>query len=303
MADLRGGVLVIDKPAGPTSHDVVAVARRASRGLKVGHVGTLDPLATGVLPLVVGRATRLARLLSDEDKVYEAAIRLGVETDTYDATGAVLGDRRDLVAALTQARVAAGIERFVGAHLQRPPPFSAKKLGGVPAYDRARRGEFVDLDPVPVVLHEAEILEQSGGLVRVRLRCSPGYYVRALAHDLGAELGTGGCLESLRRVRSGRFDVATAITLDVLAADPARALDAIVPLESLLPEIPAVRLTGEGARRVAHGLSVGPAHISGGLPGGSAREARFLSPDGLLLGLGRVQAGGTLRPSVFLGWP
>jgi tRNA pseudouridine55 synthase len=301
-SDFRGGVLVVDKPAGPTSHDVVAVARRAMRGAKVGHTGTLDPFATGVLPLVIGKATRLARLLSDGEKVYEAAIRLGLETDTYDAAGTVMSDRRDLAEALSPDRVRLAVEAFQGAHLQTPPSFSAKKLGGVPAYDLARKGRPVALEPVPVVLERAEVLSQAGSLLRVRLTCSPGYYVRALAHDLGESLGTGASLESLRRVKSGHFDVADGLTLDVLAAEPARARGAVIPLEALLPEIPAAVLTQEGARRVSNGLSVGPADIRPGSGPPPAGQARFLSPEGLLIGLGVAQADGTLRPTLFLGW-
>lgn len=300
--DLPDGVLIVDKPAGPTSHDVVAVARRAARGSKVGHTGTLDPFATGALPLVIGKATRLARLLSRGDKVYEAAILLGIETDTYDAAGTVLSDRREMAADLDPVSVAGALERFLGARLQTPPPFSAKKLGGVPAYDLARRGKPVALEPVPVVLADAAILEQRGHLLRLRLTCSPGYYVRALAHDLGAVLGTGGSLESLRRLQSGPFGVADAVTLDVLAAEPARAMSALIPLESLLPDIPAAQLTAEGARRVANGLGVGPAHVRSGFGRSLTGQARLLSPEGLLLGLGQAEADGRLRPTLFLGW-
>jgi tRNA pseudouridine55 synthase len=300
--DVRGGVLVIDKPAGPTSHDVVAVARRAMRGAKVGHTGTLDPFATGALPLVVGKATRLARLLSNGEKVYEAEIRLGLETDTYDAAGTVVSDRRELAETLSPDRVLSAVEAFQGAHLQTPPPFSAKKLGGVPAYDLARKGRPVALDPAPVVLERAEVLSHAGSLLRVRLTCSPGYYVRALAHDLGDALGTGASLASLRRVRSGPFDVADGLTLDVLAAEPARALAAVIPLEALLPEIPAAQLTQEGARRVSNGLAVGPADLQPGSGPPAAGQARLLGPEGQLIGLGLAQADGTLRPTLFLGW-
>lgn len=300
--DLRGGVLVVDKPAGPTSHDIVAVARRAVRGAKVGHTGTLDPFATGVLPLVIGKATRLARLLSDGDKVYEAAIRLGLETDTYDAAGLVMSDRREAAEALSPARVLGALEAFQGAHLQTPPSFSAKKLGGVPAYDLARKGRPVALEPAPVVLERAEVLSQDGSLLRVRLTCSPGYYVRALAHDLGDALGTGASLESLRRLRSGPFTIADAVTVDVLAAEPARALSAVIPLEALLPEMPAAQLTQEGARRVSNGLAVGPADMRSGPGRPLAGETRLVSPEGLLIGLGQAQADGTLRPTLFLGW-
>lgn len=300
--DFRGGVLVVDKPAGPTSHDVVAVARRAMRGAKVGHTGTLDPFATGALPLVIGKATRLAGPLSNGEKVYEAAIRLGLETDTYDAAGTMVSDRRDKAETLSPALVQSAVEAFQGPRLQTPPPFSAKKLGGVPAYDLARKGRPVALDAVPVVLERAEVLSQDGSLLRIRLTCSPGYYVRALAHDLGASLGTGASLESLRRVRSGPFDVADGITLDVLVAEPARAKAAVIPLESLLPEIPAAHLTPEGARRVSNGLAVGPAEVRPGSGPLRAGQARLLSPEGLLIGLGLAQADGTLRPTLFLGW-
>ena len=210
------GVLVVDKPAGMTSHDVVAWARRLLGMRRIGHVGTLDPLATGVLPLVVGRATRLAALLAGGPKTYRAVIRLGLETDTYDATGTPQSgppDAGDRARSLDQDAAAAACRRFTGVFRQRPPAYSAKKVGGVPAHRLARRQQHVDLRPVEVVVHRFDVLALRDGHLDCRVCCSPGFYMRSLAHDLGRELGCGGCLEQLRRERSGPFALDSAVDL------------------------------------------------------------------------------------------
>jgi tRNA pseudouridine55 synthase len=191
------GVLIIDKPAGPTSHDVVARARRLLREKRIGHTGTLDPLATGVLPLVIGKATRLASLLSAAEKAYEAAIRLGATSDTYDAAGRLTSGTAGEAIELHQVEEA--VAAFRGTFEQMPPPFSAKKVGGVPAYKLARRQKPTALSPVSVRVHALELLGFEEGVIRVRVHTSPGFYVRSLAHDLGARLGCGAYLEALRR--------------------------------------------------------------------------------------------------------
>ena len=202
-SDARGGVLVLDKPPGPTSHDCVAAVRRKFRGSKVGHTGTLDPFATGVLPIVVGRATRLARYLSGTEKEYDALIRLGRATDTHDATGTVVFEAPDGLAIPDSDAVATVLDGYRGTWMQTPPAFSAKLAGGVRAYEQARRGRPVELAPVAVTVSALELLSVAGPLVRLRLVSSAGFYVRSLAHDIGVKLGTGATLEGLRRLRSG----------------------------------------------------------------------------------------------------
>ena len=329
------GVLVVDKPAGPTSHDVVAVARRALACRKVGHLGTLDPLATGVLPLVVGRATRLAPLFSGAGKQYEAVIRLGLSTDTDDIGGEVIGGRdaggRDAPAATPSARAiekaAAG---FVGSHLQRPPAVSAKKIEGTRAYDLARRGRPAEPEPVRVTVETLAVLSVDGPRVRCRIACSSGFYVRALARDLGEKLGCGGCLETLRRERHGRFTLDDAVPLARLVEEGAAA-PGLVPLAELLPELRGVVVTERGARRAAHGNPLGPSDIvpggsrgggtvqapgrggraavgaadgalgapSGGAPGPGGR-VRVLDAGGRLLAIAEPRAGGALHPKIVL---
>ena len=330
------GVLVVDKPAGPTSHDVVAVARRALRCRKVGHLGTLDPLATGVLPLVVGRATRLAPLLSGAGKQYDAVVRLGLSTDTDDVGGVVIGGRDagdgDATAAPPSARAieeaAAG---FVGSHLQRPPAVSAKKIEGVRAYELARRRRPAAPEPVRVAVETLAVLSVDGPRVRCRIACSSGFYVRALARDLGEKLGCGGCLETLRRERHGRFTLDDAVPLALLVEEGPAAADRLIPPGELLPELPGVVVNERGARRAAHGNPLGPSDIvwdesmrdgtapTSGRVGGAARggagaalraagggrpgpgeRVRVLDPDGRLLAVAEPAAGGLLHPKIVL---
>ena len=235
------GVLVVDKPTGLTSHDVVARVRRSISCHRVGHTGTLDPLATGVLVLVLGRATRLARFLSAEEKAYDATIVLGIETDTYDVEGRNVAQHHG---PLPDARdVASALERLRAQALQLPPPYSAKKLAGVPAYRLARRRETPALRAVPVELKEARLLDYAPPVARLRLTSSAGYYVRSLAHDLGAALGCGAHLAALRRTRSGEFDLAQAVPLAVVLETPDVATRRLVPMRDLLPRTDAVVLT------------------------------------------------------------
>ena len=294
------GVLVVDKPEGPTSHDVVATARRALATREVGHTGTLDPMATGVLALVVGRATRLAQFLSGGDKVYDARVRLGVTTDTWDRTGAVLaeaaGDRPlPSLAAVTGA--ACGL---LGEREQAPPPYSAKKVGGTPAYALARRGRDVEIRPVRVTLHAIDITAFEPPFVGVRLRCSGGYYVRALAQELGRLLGCGACLHDLRRQASGEFDLDWAVSLELLVRDPAEAVSRLIPVEALLGDWPAVALNDAGARRAGHGNEIGPDDVIGQRPPGGG-PVRLFGPDGGLLAIAEpADRPGFLHPRVVL---
>jgi tRNA pseudouridine55 synthase len=282
------GVLVVDKPQGLTSHDVVAVARRCLKESRIGHTGTLDPLATGVLPLACGRATRLVRFLSSSDKDYEAVIRFGMTTESYDITGS-----ETTRSGTTPSREAVeeAVHRMRGEHLQVPPPFSAKKVAGQRAYARARRAERVELEPVAVRLTRADVLHFTRDTVTVALTCSAGFYVRAFAHMLGEQAGTGACLESLRRTRSGQFDIAAAVPLEDLQRDPDATAARAVPLDRLLLELPGARLTDEGRSRVSHGQDVSGAHVwpedTSCLDAGAAAQwVRLLDAGGRLLALG-----------------
>ena len=306
------GVLVIDKPTGPTSHDIVACVRRTLSLKKVGHLGTLDPLATGVLPLVVGRATRLASLLAGASKQYDAVIRLGLITDTYDITGTVVGGadapRPDATSAEidglqpspeTIAHAAAG---FVGSYPQRPPPFSAKKIDGVRAYDLARRRQPVEVTPTQVTVEALTVLSIDGPRVRCRIACSSGFYIRSLAHDLGDALGCGGCLETLRRERHGPFNLQAAVPLAQIVEKSAWVATQFVPMGSLLPSIPAVVVSDQGARRAAHGnpLRVADMVPAAGLPLPNAGRVRVLDERGRLLAVADRRGDGTLHPKIVL---
>jgi tRNA pseudouridine55 synthase len=289
------GVLVIDKPQGVTSHDVVAAVRRALREPRIGHTGTLDPLATGVLPLAIGRATRLVRFLTAADKDYDATIRFGVTTDSYDITGTETG-RTD--AAPSPDDVSRAVASLRGEYLQMPPAFSAKKVNGRRAYAQARRAEPVALTPAPVRVSRADVLDVAGRQARIALTCSAGFYVRTFAHSLGELVGTGACLEALRRTRSGDFTLETALTLDGLE-DGARVAAALVPLDRLLPRFPAVQVNDQGRTFVTHGRELKPGDFEGSRAG--SEWVRILDRDGALLAMGA--AGSTpdsLHPAVVL---
>jgi tRNA pseudouridine55 synthase len=210
------GLLLVDKPAGVTSHDMVLAARRAYGERSIGHLGTLDPFATGLLLMLIGRSTRLANFIVTEPKVYEATIRFGTETNTDDSTGAVV---RSATPPETSA-IQAAIESLTGDLMQVPPAFSAKSVDGERAYDSARRGEPVVLPPVAVRVHRWDVHEVEGGFLRATITCGTGTYVRALARDLGRETGSAAHLESLRRTRCGEFDVRDAASLQDLRSAP-----------------------------------------------------------------------------------
>ncbi len=296
------GVLVVDKPQGLTSHDVVAVARRCLKESRIGHTGTLDPLATGVLPLACGRATRLVRFLTASEKHYDATIRFGVTTDSYDVTGTEVSRSGQTP---TREALEVALHSLRGEHLQMPPAFSAKKVGGQRACALARRAEPVTLQPVPVRLMTADLLEFTGTTARVTLSCSAGFYVRSLAHTVGELVGTGACLETLRRTRSGSFDLSSAVALEDLQRDPATAAGRAVPLDRLLLDLPGARLTDEGRSRVSHGQDVDRAHVwpedSACLEPRPAEWVRLLDSGGRLLALGTPgRSPHALHPAVVL---
>jgi tRNA pseudouridine55 synthase len=300
------GVIVIDKPAGPTSHDVVAVMRRTliRNGRvggkpgkpKVGHTGTLDPLASGVLPLVLGKATRLAQFLSAADKEYEADIELGVTTTTLDRGGEVVArEPRRPAADLTPRIIEEAIAEFRGTYLQQPPVFSAKKVEGDRAYDLARRNAPVQLRPVQVTATSVEVLEWRGTMLKVRLVCSAGYYVRSLADALGERLGTGGHLAGLVRTRSGDFTLTDAVGLDLLDRNPHEAAARVIPLAALLPSLPALTLTLEGASLAARGGFIGPSQVAYPATLPERGRVRLLHPDGRLVAIAQPRTDGDSR--------
>jgi tRNA pseudouridine55 synthase len=318
------GLLIVDKPSGPTSHDVVARLRRTLRERRIGHTGTLDPMASGVLPLVLGRATRLARFLSGSDKTYEAAIRLGVSTDTCDALGRPVGDPwvgpwPELPA------LDAALDRFRGTFLQQPPAFSARKIEGRRSYTLARRaraegppaasGEDVlaaervataAVLPAPssVTVHALDLLDVNGPTVRVRVVCSAGFYVRSLAHDLGCALGIGAHLSALRRTASGDVTIADAVALAELENNGLDAARAVVPIDSMLPGMPAVTLASDAVKRASSGRDIGPSDVVGGpgaLTGRTIAHVRLLDPHARLVGIAEPSGTpGLLHPAVVL---
>jgi tRNA pseudouridine55 synthase len=294
------GVLVIDKPQGLTSHDVVAAARRALGGLKIGHTGTLDPLATGVLPLAIGHATRLVRFLSTSDKDYDATIRFGLTTDTYDITGREVS-RTDAVP--SRDSVVRALEAMIGDYLQTPPAYSAKKIGGRRAYDLARREHAVELRAAPVRMTRVELVAFDGATARVGLTCSAGFYVRSLAHTLGELTGAGACLEALRRTRSGEFGLDSAVTIDVLH-DLSRISARVIAPSALLRHLPAVTLNDRGVERVSHGRDLEPndydvSHSPSQFP--PEVWVRLLDRGGSLIAVGtRGSRPGSLHPALVL---
>jgi tRNA pseudouridine55 synthase len=273
------GVLVVDKPAGPTSHDVVDRVRRALGTRRVGHTGTLDPLATGVLPVCVGRATRLARFLGGGEKEYRATVRLGFATTTDDATGAPVGETRSGV--VDGERLREVLASLVGTLDQVPPAFSARHAGGRRLYELARRGEAVPRVAARVTVHALDLVRHEGDTLEIVVRCSAGTYVRALARDLGERLGTGGHLAALRRTRSGDFDLSLAVPGDDLSGAAA----ALVPLRRLLTAWPAVSVDEAGLRLVRSGRELRREDVVGSFPGPGTERVRVLDASGDLVAL------------------
>lgn len=269
------GFLNIHKPAGPTSHDVVARIRRlAGRSARVGHAGTLDPLATGVLPVALGHATRLIEYLAGARKGYVGLVRLGVTTATDDAEGAVLATCP--LPSLDDAAIEAAVAPLRGAIQQIPPAYAALHYQGRRLYDLARAGVAPDLPPRPVVIYRLDWERTGPDMLRIVVECGKGAYIRSLARDIGAALGCGGHLAALQRTFVGPFHLATAIPPDVLSADPAQLAAALLPPETAIADWPAAQLDADQARRVAHGLPVR-------LPALHGERARAHSPDGALL--------------------
>ena len=294
------GAFIIDKPAGPTSHDVVALVRKITGERRVGHTGTLDPFATGVLVVLVGRATRLAQFLSSAEKEYEAVIRLGFATDTGDVTGTRITTNFATETRRTEfhkEEIETAMASLRGEIEQTPPMFSAKKVGGRKLYELARHGEEVERQPVRITVREFEPITVDGLFLkanaddmadlRVRVVCSAGTYIRALAEDFGKQLGVGAHLVELRRTRAGSFTIKNAITLDQLIelAESKFADSKAIPPDAVLSHLPVIGLTSEEVTRTLHGIDVTCAHrLDLSLKSGQA--VRLRSADHQLIAVG-----------------
>ena len=281
---MPNGILIIDKPAGWTSMDVCAKVRGLLHEKRVGHGGTLDPMATGVLPVFVGRATRAVEFAENGNKEYVAGLRLGLTTDTQDTSGEVLAENEAFV---TGEQLEEVLSQFRGDILQVPPMYSAIKVGGRKLYELARRGEEVERKPRPVTIHELELLgwPDAGEDFQLRVRCSKGTYVRTLCHDIGRLLGCGGCMSSLRRTMAAGFTLADAVTIEDVQE---RGEALLRPLDSLFTGYPAVTLRSPGQeKRVRCGNPVT-------LPGTAEGICRVYGQNGEFLCLSRAEDGGTL---------
>ncbi len=280
------GVLLVDKPEGPTSHDVVGAARRALGIRRVGHAGTLDPLATGLLVLMTGKATRLATFLSGVDKTYRGTLRLGIATDTFDRDGTPVGPAREV--RVGRADLLRALEAFRGTVRQVPPVFSAKKVRGVPMYRLARRHRPVTPVPTTVTFHRIELLDFTGDEVEFEAQVSAGTYLRSFAHDLGEALGCGAHLRTLRRVAAGPFRVEGALRLGELAALGRDAAARLLPMEEIPLGLPTLVLTAAGSHAIRHGRPCGLGEVATPRPPLPPGRCRLKGPEGRLLAIGEV---------------
>ena len=291
------GVIVVDKPEGWTSHDAVNKMRRIAGTKRIGHLGTLDPIATGVLPLVIGGATRLAQFYTAAEKVYEVVIRFGIETDSYDRGGAPVGE--PVPVSLNRAKLEQALMPFIGRIQQIPPAVSAKKIGGVPAYKLARQKKAVELAPVEVEVYEALIENVDEDRAWLTIRCSGGTYIRSIAHDLGKALGCGAHVEELRRTRSGEFTIEQART--PAALEGLRAEDALpqvlIPAAELLPSFPVVRVDPLTAGQIRQGRDF---HSSPFHTPRNAQHVKAVDEYGALVAIGELCAPNLYHPSVVL---
>ena len=308
------GITIIDKPAGPTSHDVVARVRRILRERRVGHTGTLDPFATGVLVVLVGRATRLAQFLAGAEKEYQAVVRFGYATDTGDATGKPRPGGRVHTTAWSDEQIEAALGSLRGHIKQVPPMYSAKKIGGQKLYDLARRSVEVERAAVPVMIRELEVVrraEREGALLSrnddgtvdlaVRVVCSAGTYVRVLAESIGERLGADAHLAFLRRTRAGAFDVEEAVSLDRLQAitEAGEEANPLLPPDAALSQMPFVHLSGEEVRRTRHGVALHTDRTRVRWEDGD--HVRMRDEQGKLIAIGVYSsASGQLHPRVLL---
>jgi tRNA pseudouridine55 synthase len=277
------GILIVDKPQGWTSHDVVAKLRGIYRERRIGHSGTLDPMATGVLVVFLGRATRAVELCENDEKEYVAELLLGTVTNTQDTTGEVLETRPVDVSQEDLERVLA---QFTGPQSQIPPMYSAVKIGGKKLYELARKGQSVERKPREITISELELLERKGDTCCLRIRCSKGTYVRTLCNDMGAALGCGGCMSSLRRTRAGRFTLDSAVGLEEIqkAQEQGRHMELLQPVDSLFSGYPPLYLDENGTKRCKNGTDIP-------IPGLPEGLFRVYGPGSEFLMLGKCSGG------------
>lgn len=295
------GLLIVDKPSGPTSFDVVKRLRGLATGKKAGHIGTLDPLASGVLPLCLGEGTKIAAFIGEGEKVYEGVVKLGVATDTLDSQGKVLATRP--TDGLKIREVEAAVAGFLGEYWQTPPMFSAAKVGGKRLYELARQGQEVERRPRKVVIHEISLLrfDHEKAEATIHVRCGKGTYIRSIAQELGEALGVGGHLSALRRLRNSVFGIERAVPLAVLldlsaSGKREELCKLLIPLREALPELPEVIVDAARAEKVSHGMALGARELrecnAPRLEEGA--KVRVVGADGRLLAVGELQ-GGSLR--------
>jgi tRNA pseudouridine55 synthase len=293
------GLLILDKPSGMTSHDVVALVRRATGEKSIGHLGTLDPMATGVLPLLLGRYTRLAQFFGQAEKQYTGNIRFGFATDTYDAEGAAVSEPKLLTQSLAELQQLASA--FHGEIDQIPPVYSAKKLGGIAAHKLARAGMPVPVKPARIVIHDFRLLGLDGDTASFAITVSAGGYVRSVAQELGQLAGCGAHLSSLRRTRAGAFTLTQAVTVDQLKAaadapDPVAVFEALLPHpRTLLPEMPSVTVDEQTAGRLRNGMQVNLPEYS------QVPLVKVFTSPTEILGIARRVAGTLMHPHVIIG--
>ncbi|MDE1161457.1 MAG: tRNA pseudouridine(55) synthase TruB [Acidobacteriaceae bacterium] len=288
------GLIVLDKPAGMTSHDVVSIVRRATGERSVGHLGTLDPMATGVLPLLLGKYTRLAQFFGQAEKSYTGHIRFGWATDSFDADGVAAGEPQTLERSYEELRELS--KHFAGEMDQMPPVFSAKKINGVPAHKLARQGKEVAVKPARITIHRFALTGMEGETASFEMMVSAGGYVRSVAHELGQMAGCGAHLSSLRRTRAGAFDLSHSITIEELKALTPEEIAARLPHpRTLLPEMPSVTVDDSTATRLRNGMQTNLAEFS------TAPLVKvFTSPRDLLC-IARRVAGTLMQPNVVMG--
>ena len=276
---MASGIVIIDKPEGWTSQDVTARLRRVYQTRRIGHGGTLDPMATGVLPVFVDRGTRAVEFFEHAEKTYETVLRLGITTDTEDITGTVLTQQP---VAVTRQQVEQALEGFRGPILQVPPMYSALKVNGQKLYDLARKGREVERQPRPVTIHQLQLLDMAGSDVRLRVRCSKGTYIRTLCKDIGGALGCGGCMAQLRRVQAGAYTIDEAVPLQQLleSDSPERWLR---PVDTLFADYPSVTLTANQEKRCRNGNAFSVPYEAG--------TYRAYSHSGEFLMLAKVESG------------
>src|SRR5215469_9757367 len=292
--DRVNGLLIIDKPSGMTSHDVVARLRRATGERSIGHLGTLDPMATGVLPLLLGKYTRLAQFFGDSDKWYEGRIRFGFATDTFDAEGSATSSPKPLTSSLEELQRLAA--RFRGTIDQVPPVFSAKKIQGVPAHKLARAGAEVPVKSARITIHDFRLLSREGDESAFTMHVSAGGYVRSVAHELGQLAGCGAHLASLRRTQAGPFTLSHSLTVDELKTlTPAEIERRLPHPRAMLPDLPAVIVDELTAGRIRNGMQVNVQELS------AAPLIKVFSGPRELLCIARRIAGTLVQPVVVLG--